>query len=420
MNVYPTSARSYSIQLRNPQAVALVGVVLGGLFISFVIGYRSGKGVGYELALGGAASSVPRIPVAVKVPVTDEDSFSNRAPKSFSTASSKIATAPAVAKGALTKEASKPASVLATGAKVVEKTSEKSSQTINVPAVASPVANAELASAKVTTTASSEPLANTGQGAQVNNAAANVATEKPLLAPVEERLLADLMPKVAATPSVDTVNSEMTGQAPSVSAQTATTIEENQADAKLAAERAANSAKVGSDALKASGSSVPVVDAPIKAVAVDDKPTSTSTSPSAAELAKATNGRVVAKLPEGAKPALGLKSAAVPVKAPSKPVQSEQAAPAKVASSASSGNRVATGWYAQVGAPERLADAESVAKRLRGQGYPVVIENAQVRGAVYYRVLVGKSSSKEQAAVLMSRLQREKSLPAKPFVKYMK
>jgi cell division septation protein DedD len=99
-------------------------------------------------------------------------------------------------------------------------------------------------------------------------------------------------------------------------------------------------------------------------------------------------------------------------------------APAQVSSTIAnkpvSNSKVATGWYAQVGAPERLADAESVARRLRSQGYPVVIENAQVRGAVYYRVLVGKSSSKEQASAMLGRLQREKSLPAKPFVKYMK
>lgn len=78
------------------------------------------------------------------------------------------------------------------------------------------------------------------------------------------------------------------------------------------------------------------------------------------------------------------------------------------------------GWYAQVAAPQKLLDADSLAERLRRSGFPVVIERAEVRGQNYFRVLVGPESSRGIAQRLVQQVQREPYIASDPFVKLVR
>lgn len=79
--------------------------------------------------------------------------------------------------------------------------------------------------------------------------------------------------------------------------------------------------------------------------------------------------------------------------------------------------KVIRGWYAQVAAPRNLKDADTVASKLRGSGFPVVIESAKIGGQEYFRVLVGPEDSKELGSRLVSQLKRERGLRGSPFLK---
>lgn len=78
------------------------------------------------------------------------------------------------------------------------------------------------------------------------------------------------------------------------------------------------------------------------------------------------------------------------------------------------------GWYAQVAAPSSNSDAESLSSQLRSNGFHVVIENASVRGEVYYRILVGPEANRNQAEVLVDQLKRETYIKSEPFIKMVR
>ncbi len=75
------------------------------------------------------------------------------------------------------------------------------------------------------------------------------------------------------------------------------------------------------------------------------------------------------------------------------------------------------GYFAQVSAPKKLAEAEAVAKKLKRSGFPVVVESASVNGQSFYRVLVGPEENKVQAERLVGQLQSESFLAGKPFIR---
>jgi cell division septation protein DedD len=79
-----------------------------------------------------------------------------------------------------------------------------------------------------------------------------------------------------------------------------------------------------------------------------------------------------------------------------------------------------SGFFAQVAAPTKLADAQSVARKLRQSGFPVVVEEANVKGESYYRVLVGPEENKVQADRLLQQLKSERYLTSAPFVRRVK
>lgn len=78
------------------------------------------------------------------------------------------------------------------------------------------------------------------------------------------------------------------------------------------------------------------------------------------------------------------------------------------------------GWFAQVGAPTKREDGELLASKLTSSGFRVVVENANVRGQSYYRVLVGPEAKREQAERLVSQLKGEKYLSGEPFLRLVK
>ncbi|MBX7143807.1 MAG: SPOR domain-containing protein [Oligoflexia bacterium] len=78
------------------------------------------------------------------------------------------------------------------------------------------------------------------------------------------------------------------------------------------------------------------------------------------------------------------------------------------------------GWFAQVAAPKKMADATSIANKLKSSGFPVMIEVARVRGEEYFRVIVGPETNKQQADRLVGQLKRESYLQGEPFLRVVK
>ncbi len=81
---------------------------------------------------------------------------------------------------------------------------------------------------------------------------------------------------------------------------------------------------------------------------------------------------------------------------------------------------VPPGYFAQVAAPKNLSDAESVARKLKRSGFPVIVEVANVRGEEYYRVLVGPEQNRVHADRLVDQLRSERYLSGPPFIRQVK
>jgi cell division septation protein DedD len=78
------------------------------------------------------------------------------------------------------------------------------------------------------------------------------------------------------------------------------------------------------------------------------------------------------------------------------------------------------GWYSQVLASPDRQESDSLAERLRKSGFPVVLEEATVKGKQYYRVLVGPEGNKEMAERLVQQLEREPAVVSKPFIRIVR
>jgi cell division septation protein DedD len=120
------------------------------------------------------------------------------------------------------------------------------------------------------------------------------------------------------------------------------------------------------------------------------------------------------------KPAAKVKPAEEPKPvAPALPAVQEKLAPPK--SDSDFVKRVVpSGYFAQVAAPKNLSDAESVARKLKKSGFPVIVEVANVRGEEYYRVLVGPEQNRVHADRLVGQLRSERYLAAPPFIRQVK
>lgn len=82
--------------------------------------------------------------------------------------------------------------------------------------------------------------------------------------------------------------------------------------------------------------------------------------------------------------------------------------------------KVPPGYFVQVAAPKTLKEAEGVAKKLRGSGFPVVIEDFSTGKSPYFRVLVGPEDNKVQAERLVGQVKRESYISGKPFIRQSK
>jgi cell division septation protein DedD len=81
---------------------------------------------------------------------------------------------------------------------------------------------------------------------------------------------------------------------------------------------------------------------------------------------------------------------------------------------------VPSGYFAQVAAPKKLSEAESIAGKLKRSGFPVVVESASVAGQSFFRVLVGPEQNKLQADRLVSQLKSERYISGDPFIRKVK
>lgn len=92
----------------------------------------------------------------------------------------------------------------------------------------------------------------------------------------------------------------------------------------------------------------------------------------------------------------------------------------KVATATSLGQPLSKGWFAQVAAPRKQSDADTLVKQLRASGFRTSVEHAQVRGQDYFRVLVGPEDNRAQADRLTAQLARERYIKGDPFVRLVK
>lgn len=78
------------------------------------------------------------------------------------------------------------------------------------------------------------------------------------------------------------------------------------------------------------------------------------------------------------------------------------------------------GWFAQIVAPRTQSEAEIIAGKLKASGFPVIVENAMVRGEEYFRVLVGPEDNRQQAERLLVQLKREPYVKGDPFIRMVR
>jgi cell division septation protein DedD len=103
-----------------------------------------------------------------------------------------------------------------------------------------------------------------------------------------------------------------------------------------------------------------------------------------------------------------------------KPEKKEAVKPAPASQGGFVRKVIPQGWYAQVAAPGKLDDANAIAQKLHQAGFAVMIENADVRGQQYFRVIVGPEDNRQHAERLVGQLKREKSVHGDPFIKVVK
>lgn len=82
--------------------------------------------------------------------------------------------------------------------------------------------------------------------------------------------------------------------------------------------------------------------------------------------------------------------------------------------------KVPPGYFVQVAAPKTVKEAEVIAKRLKGSGFPVVIEDFSTGKSPYFRVLVGPEDNKVQAERLVGQVKREQYISGNPFIRQSK
>ena len=125
--------------------------------------------------------------------------------------------------------------------------------------------------------------------------------------------------------------------------------------------------------------------------------------------------KIVAKLPEKI-PAVTVAVAPIPVPAAKSPAVAATTVPAvKPAAAASSSVKepAGNGFVVQVAAVRERAEADTIARRLTGKGYPAFV-TMPAGAANVFRVRVGKYSDRREAESVAGRLEKEEQF--KPWV----
>ncbi len=99
---------------------------------------------------------------------------------------------------------------------------------------------------------------------------------------------------------------------------------------------------------------------------------------------------------------------------------SSTATPGKSSKAPAVVKKVPPGYFVQVAAPKTVKEAEVIAKRLKGSGFPVVIEDFSTGKSPYFRVLVGPEDNKVQAERLVGQVKREQYISGNPFIRQSK
>ncbi len=391
--------RSWRITLGPVQTVMIVGLVTGAMACAFYLGFFSGQKVGIETALNNNLSSAMRLPIESSSEdlAADEDAMTDVYAKLNDNVG----------------EDSKPGTI------AVKKSNPNGKDSYKMP---------ELGSIETTDAA---PVAEVVGGDSGSDAAADMEAVKKAL-----------QGKQAKAPSAPDMNLGVSSSLSSVS-------NANQ-QVRVLGEKPA----FGASALGASGSTgspktlgaLAQEAAPIEKVkpAVEKesaaipeiKPSSLNTQKEtiakttiaepAPALSKTTSVSAdkekikVASSSDIEAARREVSKASTASEQPAKVVSKQQAKEAVAAEPSVPKGPLPHGWFAQIVAPKSSQEAESMAKKLKAAGFPVVIENALVRDENYYRVLVGPEDSRDQAERLIGQLKRESYIKADPFLRMVK
>jgi DedD protein len=110
--------------------------------------------------------------------------------------------------------------------------------------------------------------------------------------------------------------------------------------------------------------------------------------------------------PVAAKPAVAGKPAVAKAEPP-KAVVAPAAAKAASASAAAAGEATGNGFVVQVAAVNDRREAETIATRLAGKGYPSFVTTPPKGAARMFRVRIGKYPTRRDAEAVAARLQKE-------------
>jgi cell division protein FtsN len=347
---------NWELRLGPTQMVALLGAVMGALACAFILGFHSGRSAGFEVALSTTAKEAAKFPVPRDNPAIGAD-------------------APA-------------------GDSALEEVYARLNDSLPHEHAAG-----EQAPHKADAKSAVVPLEaiKTTQEAPIIDIGADSALEAEMQAVEVPEAAPELKQPTTIEKELDSLARVVTGSArdDSDSRIKVTTLgesfeQEHDSDKPAAATKKA----AGSPSSNSQGSAVYSLSQP-------EGTTAAATSKPAVE-------KINPKEANAANP-----KPAVTTSAPKKALVVDQkpSSPQSV---------IGNGWYAQVAAPQRLADAQNLTKNLKKAGFKVVIENANVRGQQYYRVLVGPDESRQQAEQLVRQLKRESAISGEPFLRLIK
>ena len=92
---------------------------------------------------------------------------------------------------------------------------------------------------------------------------------------------------------------------------------------------------------------------------------------------------------------------------PSKPVTTPSVPKASASSATPAGEPSGSGFVVQVAAVNDRREAETIATRLAGKGYPSFVTTPPRGAARMFRVRIGKYPSRREAEAVAARLQKE-------------